>query len=188
MESLLDIGARLVIARRVAGMSQREFGALIGVKQQQVARWEATRYRTASLERVDAAARALAIEPGPGPESPFAADAPASYGASHTPAITPVRDLGEIAARIRANAVELRDTYRIDRIGVFGSFACGEQTPGSDVDLLVETADPGGLRFIGAALFAEDFLGRRVELVQPDLLKERLREHVLKDAVYVWSA
>ncbi|MDO8964423.1 MAG: nucleotidyltransferase domain-containing protein [Coriobacteriia bacterium] len=174
-----------MIARRVAAISQRELGERVGVKQQQVARWEATRYRTASLERVDSAARALALDVPL--ELPLAAETSAAYGAPDR-ATTAVRDLGDIVACIRANGAEFRDRYRIDRIGVFGSFVHGEQTPDSDVDLLVETKDPGGFRFISAAGFAESALGRRVDFIQPDSLKDGLRERVLKDVVYVWSA
>jgi predicted nucleotidyltransferase/DNA-binding XRE family transcriptional regulator len=176
-----------VIARRVAGISQRELGERVGVKQQQVARWEATRYRTASLERVDAAARALAIEIAPDLGPQLVAESPASYGAPDR-AVTPVRDLGDIVACIRANGAEFHGRYRIDRIGVFGSFVYGEQTPDSDVDLLIETKDPGGFRFVSAAGFAESVLGRKVDFILPDSLRNGLRERVLKDAVYVWSA
>lgn len=186
MDTVLDIGPRLVVARRVAGLSQRALGELLGVKQQQIARWEAAAYRTASLERVDAATRALGVESGAA--APLAAEAPAAYGSSAPTAIAPVRDLGEIAARIRENGDRFRDRYRIDRIGVFGSFVCGEQSPDSDVDLLVETEDPGGFRFIEAADFAAEILGREVDFARPHLLKDRLRERVLKEAVYVWSA
>lgn len=189
MTTLLDIGTRLVVARRVAGLSQRALGEMLGVKQQQIARWEAAAYRTASLERVDAAAHALGIESSVSRTAiPLAAEAPAAYGSSAPTAIAPVRDLGEIAARIRENGDRFRDRYRIDRIGVFGSFVCGEQSPDSDVDLLVETEDPGGFRFMEAADFAAEILGREVDVARPHLLKDRLRERVLKEAVYVWSA
>ena len=185
MNTLLDLGARLVVARRVAGMSQRALGELLGVMQQQIARWEATKYRGASLERVDSASRALGMSSGDAKARWSAAETQAAYGPAIT--LTPVRDLGEIAARIRAHGEEFRDVYRMDRIGVFGSFASGEQTPDSDVDLLVETKDPGGFRFIRAADFAEEILGRKVDFCEPEYLRERLRKRVLEDVVYVWT-
>jgi predicted nucleotidyltransferase len=189
MPRILDIGSQLVATRRAGGVSQRELGQRLGVRQQQVARWEAAAYRTASLERVDAAARALGVvNDDTGVAVPLAAEAPAAYGSSAQTVEAPVRDLGEIAARIREHGDEFRDHYRIDRIGVFGSFVYGEQAPESDVDLLIETEDPGGFRFIEAADFAEEILGRKVDFARPHLLKDRLRGRVLKEAVYVWSA
>lgn len=201
MDTPLDIGSALVTARRIKGLSQRELGDLLGVRQQQIARWEASSYRTADLQRVDAAARELGLTLILAAGASLANDPAATYAtggaslgrvatsfATATDLITPVRDLGEIAARIRAHGDELRDRFKIDRIGVFGSFVYGAQTASSDVDLLVETADPGGLRFIEAAEFAEHVLGRRVDFIRPHLLRERLSARVLKEAVYVWEA
>ena len=71
---------------------------------------------------------------------------------------------------------------------MFGSFALGEQTPTSDVDLLVEVDHPAGFRFIEAARFAEEVLGRKVDFVRPQGLSERFIGRVLKEVVYVWSA
>jgi predicted nucleotidyltransferase len=189
MTTLLDIGSRLVTARRAAGISQRALGELLGVRQQQIGRWEATAYRTASLERVDATARVLGVEPTESAAGmPLAAEAAAAYGAPSPATVAPVRDLGEIAARIRENGDDLSSRYTITRVGVFGSFAAGEQTADSDVDLLVDLREPGGFRFIEAADFMEEILGREVDFCQPQNLRERLRERVLKDVVYVWSA
>jgi predicted nucleotidyltransferase/DNA-binding XRE family transcriptional regulator len=205
MTSAPDIGTTLLRTRRAQGISQRELGERLGVHQQQIARWEAVSYRTAPLTRIESAARALGLRvsvQAAGPDAALlAAEAPAAYGAAGprgatspgagpvvAGAVTPVRDLGEIAARIRANGAVLKDRYHLDRIGVFGSFVYGEQTPESDVDLLVETEDPGGFRFVEAADFAEGVLGRHVDFVRPHLLKERLRVRVLEEALYVWTA
>jgi hypothetical protein len=193
----LDIGAALPTARRAAGLSQRELGARVGVAQQQIARWEASGYRGASLERVDEVARALGYDAGgaSADQTLLAAETSASYGmnaaagtATAAPAVTPVRDLGEIAARIRANGRELKERFGIVGIGVFGSFVYGEQTDASDVDLLVDMPKKGGFLYIEAAQFVEDILGREVDFTDASLLKERLRDRVLKDAVYVWAA
>lgn len=173
-------------ARRAAGLSQRELGAALGVAQQQVARWEASGYRNASLERVDAVARAIGYETT---DLPLAAEAPATYAVeAAAPAVTPVRDLGEIAARIRAHGRELKERYGIVRIGVFGSFVYGEQTDASDVDLLVEMPKPGGFLFVEAAQYVEDLLGRDVDFIEPHALHPRMRDRVFREAVYVWAA
>jgi predicted nucleotidyltransferase/DNA-binding XRE family transcriptional regulator len=187
MSTLLDIGARLAAARRASGTSQRALGDAIGVKQQQIARWEATSYRTASLARVAAVADALGFEAG----SELAAEASSAYGAPATASaltVTPARDLGEVAARLRAHAAEF-DARGIRRIGVFGSFALGEQTPVSDIDLLVDySRKPAGLAYMDGPDLAETVLGRPVDWVEPHLLRDRLRDRVLREVVYVWDA
>lgn len=185
MSALLDIGTSLVRTRRALGIPQRELAATLGTTQQQIARWEASGYRTASLERVAAAAEALGVAL---PGGPIAAEAGATYGATAAAATAPVRDLGEIATRLRGHARDLRDTYGFDRLGVFGSFATGGQGPSSDVDLLVETKSPGGIRFVEAVLFLEELLGRHVDLVRPGLIKPELAERVTREVIYVWEA
>jgi uncharacterized protein len=184
MVHLLDIGPRLVAARVARGMSQRALGELLGVKQQQIARWEASGYRSASLERVAAVAEALGVDAPAEARPLLAAEAVATYG----PAVAPVRDLGEIAARVREHATEFA-AQGVVRIGVFGSFAVGEQTPASDVDLLVDYAQrPEGFAFFEAPALAERVLGRKIDWTQPHLLKGRLGPRILAEVVYVWEA
>jgi predicted nucleotidyltransferase len=193
--TILDIGSSLASARRAAGLSQRELAQRLGTSQQQIARWEATGYRSASLARVAAAGEALGVTaPSALANLPLAAETLAAYStapaaqASETPTTLPARDLGEIASRVRAHAGELRE-YGLSRIGVFGSFALGEQTPDSDVDLLVEfSAKPEGFAYMEPPAFAEEILGRAVDWVEPQLLRPRLRDRVLREVVYVWEA
>lgn len=130
----------------------------------------------------------------PVPILPVAAEATACYHpttaalAVGAQAVLPVRDLGEIAARIRAHSAELAERG-LSRIGVFGSFALGEQAPGSDVDMLVEFLDkPEGFSYMEPPEFAEAILGRKVDWVEPNLLRPRLRDQVLREVVYVWEA
>jgi uncharacterized protein len=171
----LDIGVGLVAARRARRVSQRELGALIGVAQQQIARWEAAEYRSVALERVDAVARALDLRDATDylPREPGASTAP-------------VRDLGGIAGRVRAHSDEISARWGITRVGVFGSFASGEQTPTNSVELLVEMAGEDKGPYRDAAEYLEGVLGREVELSDPALLTPRRRSRVLSETVYVW--
>jgi len=191
MAQIRDIGSDLVAARRAMGITQRELGERVGVTQPQIARWEASRYRSTTLERVDQVARELGYEITT-TGTLLAAESRSTWGRaplcppdSHH---DPVRDLGEIAVRLRAHGTELHHDYGLKRIGVFGSFATGRQAFGSDVDLLVETDNPGGFRYISAAQRVEQILQRNVDFVRPDLLKDRLRRRVLDEVVYVWQA
>jgi uncharacterized protein len=184
----LDIGPHLVAARMSRGMSQRALGELLGVKQQQVARWEASAYRTASLERVAAVAEALGIDSAPSAQPLLAAEKTATYGSATTPTVASVRDLGEVATRIREHAAELRG-WGITRIGVFGSFATGGPAASSDVDLLVDYSEPPqGFAYFEAPALVEHVLGRKVDWVQSSLLKDRIKPRVLREVIYVWEA
>jgi HTH-type transcriptional regulator/antitoxin HigA len=60
-EGLADLPDILIRARIARGMSQRDLGTFVGVAEQQIQRYEAERYRSASLERLSEIASALDI-------------------------------------------------------------------------------------------------------------------------------
>ena len=70
------------------------------------------------------------------------------------------------------------------RVWVFGSAARGEATAQSDLDLLVEvTGEPTPWFPGGLVDELERLLGRRVDVVERDALREPLRQRVLREAV-----
>jgi predicted nucleotidyltransferase len=189
VSTLLDIGPSLVTARRARGLSQVALGELLGVKQQQVQRWEATGYRNVTLERIARVAEALGVDASAPADTLMAAEAPAVYGAPAVePAVRPARDLGEIIARIREHGDELRERFTFRSIGVFGSFITGEQTDESDVDLIVEMETRTFRNDFAAQDFLEGVLGRKVDLGQGHLLHPRIRDRVMNEVIDVWKA
>ena len=62
LQSLDDIPRALIQARIAAGLSQKDLAERLGLKEQQVQRYEATAYASASLSRVSDVARALGIK------------------------------------------------------------------------------------------------------------------------------
>ena len=65
-------------------------------------------------------------------------------------------------------------TQPVKKAWLFGSFARGEETPESDVDVLVEfdRSQPIGLfRYAQMHLDMEDLLGRKVDLVEDGTLR-----------------
>ncbi len=59
--SFEDLPNALIRARIAAGLSQKDLAERLGLKEQQVQRYEATEYSSASLERVKAVIRALGV-------------------------------------------------------------------------------------------------------------------------------
>ena len=74
----------------------------------------------------------------------------------------------------------------VSKIGLFGSFARGEQHPDSDIDLLVEfeagqkTFDT----FMELSFLLEEILHRRIELVTVESLSPYLGPHILQEVEY----
>lgn len=90
--------------------------------------------------------------------------------------------LDRIAEYSRAN--------QIIKLEVFGSAARGEMTPESDVDLLVtfvSDAHIGLIEYIRIQDELGEIIGRRVDLVQPEGLKPRIKDDILDSAKTIYA-
>jgi len=68
-------------------------------------------------------------------------------------------------------------------IGLYGSFVRGEQTPSSDIDILVEFAHDKHTfdNFMELSFLLEDLLGRKVDMVTPEGLSPYIGPHILRE-------
>jgi uncharacterized protein len=80
---------------------------------------------------------------------------------------------------------ELRDRYGVISLGVFGSYVRGEQTPDSDLDLLVEFDHRPLtlLQFIALEYELSDELQIKVDLVEKSVLKPKIGERILQEVL-----
>ena len=80
-----------------------------------------------------------------------------------------------------------RDRFHIVRIGLFGSYARGDQNSDSDLDLLVEFED-NTQDLYDLKLQIKDFfktsLGIEVDICREKYIKARLKSSILKETVY----
>ncbi len=94
--------------------------------------------------------------------------------------------LDEIKNILRKQEPLLKATYQVSKIGVFGSFARGENDKDSDVDILIEFSHPiGFFKFIKLENYLSEIIGRKVDLVTNNALKSIMRDDVLRDTIYV---
>lgn len=91
-----------------------------------------------------------------------------------------IRDL----RRRRRTILRIAGRHGARAVRVFGSVARGESDAESDVDLLVRMR-PGSSLLDQAAVLVElrDLLGRDVDVVTEEGLRDRIRERVLREAV-----
>ena len=158
-------------ARRQAGLSQAQLAAAAKTSQPAVARYEAGRAAPslATLERLLA---------GCGSTLVVGTDARRRKPERR-------KTEGRIAL-VRRSAARLEQAAQrrgVGRIRVFGSVARGDETSGSDVDLLVDL-DPGRtvLDLIGFQQDAEEILGVPVDVATARYMKPRLRTRALREA------
>jgi len=89
-------------------------------------------------------------------------------------------------SEIKKAALPILTAYGVRRAAVFGSFARGEETANSDVDLLIELPRPIGLLpFVGLKLELEDALHRSVDLVEYEALDSRLKTRIVADQIKI---
>jgi predicted nucleotidyltransferase len=79
---------------------------------------------------------------------------------------------------------ELAEKYTVKRIGVFGSFARGDEKAESDVDILVELVEPTFDHYMDLKFRLEEVLQRPVDLVLEDTIKKRLKSIIEREVVY----
>jgi predicted nucleotidyltransferase len=77
--------------------------------------------------------------------------------------------------------------FAVKEIGLFGSFSDESFSPESDIDLLVELERPIGWKFFTLEIFLEQKLGRKIDLVTKNALKDQLKDHILKEVKIIWD-
>jgi predicted nucleotidyltransferase len=81
---------------------------------------------------------------------------------------------------------DMEKQYHVRSMALFGSYSRNEQTGDSDVDLLVDFAEPiSGFAFVDFAETLEARLGLSVDVVPAGGIKPRYREYIQGELVYV---
>lgn len=92
----------------------------------------------------------------------------------------------DLLAKLRELKHEIVTLYKAREIGLFGSFVRQEQDASSDIDLLVEFDEEADLfDLVGLALFLEEKLQRKVDVVPKSALRAEIRDPVLREVVTV---
>jgi predicted nucleotidyltransferase len=98
-----------------------------------------------------------------------------------------MRTKAEILLFLKENKSLFREKFHIVRIGVFGSYARGDQNKNSDIDLLVEfednTQDLYELK-IQLKEFFKNRLNLEVDICREKYIKPRIRKFILKETIY----
>jgi len=92
----------------------------------------------------------------------------------------------EILAVLRTVKPEVAVRFKAREMGLFGSVARGGQADSSDVDILVDFAEGADLfDLVGLALYLEERLNRKVDVVPRRSLRPELRDMVLRELVAI---
>ncbi|HJJ28438.1 MAG TPA: nucleotidyltransferase domain-containing protein [Methanocorpusculum sp.] len=92
-------------------------------------------------------------------------------------------------AHLKKDAPHLAEKYGIDALGLFGSVARGEDSAGSDVNILYHFAEGRGdlEEFIGLKNHLELLFKREIDLISCDYICAEKAESIGKDVIFIYD-
>jgi len=93
--------------------------------------------------------------------------------------------LEQILQILKEKKPDLQKRYPISELGVFGSYARGDNNENSDIDILVDFNDRVGIRFISLAHDLEDTFKAKIDLVSRRGIKPGYLPYVEKNLIHV---
>lgn len=97
-----------------------------------------------------------------------------------------MKTFDELRQLLSLQKQSLCEISQITEIGIFGSYARGEQTEASDIDILVDyEIAPTFIMLVELRDYLSQLFGLKVDIVTKNGLKPRIRDRVLSDAIYI---
>lgn len=93
-----------------------------------------------------------------------------------------MKNLKEITAILTDNKPEMERKSKVKALRIFGSYVRGDYTPNSDLDVMVDFAEPVGFEFIHLADYLEKILDMPVDITTEDAIKPN-RLHYIKENI-----
>ena len=91
----------------------------------------------------------------------------------------------DVLTILRKHKPDLQKKYPLASIELFGSYARNEQTPESDVDVIVEFNEPVGIEFVDLLIELETILGKPVDLISKKTMRPKLKPFIEPDLIAV---
>jgi len=97
-----------------------------------------------------------------------------------------MKSVREIEKILKIFKNDIKQNYKAEIVGIFGSFVRGEQKQDSDVDILVRFhKDATLLDFMGLSMFLQEKLDIDVDIVPQDTIREELREGIMEEVIRI---
>ena len=89
-----------------------------------------------------------------------------------------------IIAFLRKNKPYLEKEFGVTKIALYGSYVRGEQTPKSDIDLIIEVSKPSLKDRCKLKRFLEDHFKRKVDISYFSGMRSFIRSEIEEELVY----
>jgi uncharacterized protein len=91
-----------------------------------------------------------------------------------------------VLQKIAQKVIPILKGAGVKRASIFGSFVRGDNRKDSDVDLLIDFPKEKSLfDLVGLQLELENSLNKKVDLVEYDYIKPRLRDQILNEQISI---
>jgi predicted nucleotidyltransferase len=95
-------------------------------------------------------------------------------------------DVYQIRLLILERKDAIKEKFKAEVVGIFGSYARGEEKKGSDIDVLVRFGGGASLfELVGLGDYLEDLFGVYVDVVSERALHPMMKDEVLRELVLV---
>lgn len=162
-----SFGSAIKTIRKSRGLSQDELGAMIGLNKSQISRIENGQCR--SLTTIEEILSALNLSP--------------------VIELKPIKkelSLVEVLKVLRKFKEDNSEKYGIEKLGLFGSYSRGDQSPDSDVDVCVLLNAPNYMSRAAIKDDLEAMLDRDVDVISLSAKMDPVfKSNILNDVIYV---
>lgn len=92
-----------------------------------------------------------------------------------------------IQKQLENNKKFIKSKFHVKKIGLFGSFAAGDYTIDSDIDILVDfnKGHKDFFNYVRLKHYLQELLGKEVDLVMSSAVRPQLRENIFSQVQYV---
>jgi len=92
----------------------------------------------------------------------------------------------ELISMLKQLNEEIKQKFKGRIIGLFGSYARGEETDQSDIDLLIEKEANISLFVLGGMkVYLEEKLNKKVDIVTTAALREEIKPYIMNELIYI---
>jgi predicted nucleotidyltransferase len=94
----------------------------------------------------------------------------------------------QILNYLKSHKQYLQETFGLDKIGLFGSFARDENKTSSDIDIMFEVDKNtkfSMFQYLKLNKYLEDNFKTKVDLVREATIKDDIKPYIKKDLIYV---
>ena len=93
------------------------------------------------------------------------------------------KKLENIVTKLQSELPKIKSQYNVTKLEIFGSYVRNEETPKSDLDILVTFSKaPSLFTFIELEEYLSETLGVNVDLVMKNSLKPNIGKKILSEA------